>query len=121
MLILNHSIKPLQFVVIESKESIENSLPTDFLILKENLELAKFCFEAGVEYASVITDITKALLLVNLGVKFLITKDLEIAKDLQSLAETYLFDAKILLAITKDEEIKEVAKQGIDGVIFWKF
>ncbi|WP_104722344.1 hypothetical protein [Helicobacter mesocricetorum] len=121
MLILNHFlIKPLEIVLIESKEDIQNSLPTDFLVLEENLELAKFCLESGVEYASIITDITKALLLVNLGVKFLMARDLEMAKDLQHLAETYLFDSKILLVITKDEEIKEAAKQGIDGVIFWK-
>lgn len=122
MLILNHSfINPLQIVLVKNKENIQNSLPTDFLILEENLELAKFCFEAGVEYASVITDITKALLLVNLGVKFLVARDLEMARNLQDLAETYLFDSKILLIISKEEEIKEVAKNGIDGVIFWKF
>lgn len=122
MLILNHPfIKPLQLVLIKSKEDIQNSLPTDFLILDENLELAKFCFEANIEYASMVTDITKALLLVNLGAKFLMTRNLQIARDLQHLAETYLFDSKVLLVISKEEEIKEAAKKGIDGVIFWKF
>ena len=42
------------------------------------------------------------------------------AKELQNLAENYLFDAKVLLCIKEEEEMLEIAKLGIDGVIFWK-
>ena len=79
-----------------------------------------FCYQNGIDYASMIQNIKEALLLVNLGVKFLICEDLEMAKELQNLAENYLFDAKVLLCIKEEEEMLEIAKLGIDGVIFWK-
>ncbi|WP_300795995.1 hypothetical protein [Helicobacter sp. UBA3407] len=37
---------------------------------------------------------------------------------MQKLAETYLFDAKILLCIQEEQEIEKTAECGIDGVIF---
>ncbi|MDE5592069.1 MAG: hypothetical protein K2I63_03835, partial [Helicobacter sp.] len=62
--------------------------------------------------------IVQSLILVGLGVKFFITLDKQMAKELQKLAEHYLFDSKILFAIKDEKTIEEVAKMGIDGVIF---
>ncbi len=121
MLILNHAlISPLQIVCVDSIESLQNTVPSDFLVIQDNLELAKFCHENSVEYASVIENLTQALLLVNLGVKYLICKDLKEAREIQELAENYLFDSKVLWCIAKEGEIPKAAKAGIDGVIFWK-
>ena len=47
-------------------------------------------------------------------------EDLQKAKEIQKLAENYLFDSKVLLCISLDYEIEHAAKAGIDGVIFWK-
>ena len=90
------------------------------MILSVDLKIAQLCDQNGIDYASVIQNIKEALLLVNLGVKFLICEDLEMAKELQNLAENYLFDAKVLLCIKEEEEMLEIAKLRIDGVIFWK-
>lgn len=121
MLILNHSVvSPLEICVVDSLQDIQDSLPSTFLILRGDLKIAQFCYQNGIDYASVIQNIKEALLLVNLGVKFLICEDLEMAKELQNLAENYLFDAKVLLCIKEEEEMLEIAKLGIDGVIFWK-
>ena len=121
MLILNHSVvSPLEICVVDSLQDIQDSLPSAFLILRGDLTIAHFCYHNGLDYASVIQIIKEALLLVNLGVKFLICEDLEMAKELQNLAENYLFDAKVLLCIKEEEEMLEIAKLGIDGVIFWK-
>ena len=121
MLILNHKlINPLKIVYVDSAKAIEKTLPNEFLVINGDLELAKFCYENAVEYASVVRNLTDALLLVNLGVKFLICEDLQKAKEIQKLAENYLFDSKVLLCISLDYEIEHAAKAGIDGVIFWK-
>lgn len=121
MLILNHAlICPLEIIRVDSTESLQNTLPSDFLVVSNNLELAKFCHENSIEYAGVVENLTQALLLVNLGVKYLICEDLERAREMQNLAENYLFDSKILLCITEESEIPKAAKAGIDGVIFWK-
>ena len=119
MLILNHKIlEKLEILEAKNIEQIQNSLPKVFLVLRD-LQLAKYCFENAIPYNAFVENSTKALFFVNLGVKNLITKDLDFAKELQDLAEKYLFDCKILLAIKEENAIKKAAKCGIDGVIFW--
>ncbi|MBX7490914.1 hypothetical protein [Helicobacter turcicus] len=126
MLILNHPlITPLNLVFAKEKEKIQNSLPNDFLILTNRdstklLHLAKYCQDNHLSFSAIPTNTTEALLLINLNVRFLLTNNLEFAKHLQKLAETYLFDAKILLCITQEKQIDSVAEHGIDGVIFAK-
>jgi hypothetical protein len=41
-----------------------------------------------------------------------------LAKTAQNVAENYLFDAKILVLIEKEDEIEELALLGVDGVVF---
>ena len=120
MLILNHELlEKLEIKKIDSIKDVENSLPKAFLIVQD-LQLAKFCFENSIAYCALVEGIKDSLFFVNLGAKYLLTKDLEFAKVLQNLAENYLFDSKILLAIKEESEIEKVAKSGIDGVIFWR-
>ncbi len=124
MLILNHpSLESLNILTINSKEQIAKTLPSDFLVLicdtfTQTLSLARFCCDNTLTYASLVNSVKEALLLVNLNVRFLLCKEIDLAKTLQNLAETYLFDAKILLCIQEEEEIETIAKYGIDGVIF---
>ena len=124
MLILNHPcIQPLNLVCISSQEQITHSLPSDFLVLScdsftQTLALARFCNSNALAYASFVGNIKEALFLVNLNVRFLLCKEISLAKSLQKLAETYLFDAKILLCIQEEQEIEKTAEYGIDGVIF---
>lgn len=124
MLILNHPlITPLDIVIIEETNAIQNTSPKSFLIIKHHhtkvlIELAKYCQDNHISFAAIPNNITEALLLVNLSTRYLLTKDLEFAKRLQSLAETYLFDTKILLSITHESQIQTTANCGIDGVIF---
>lgn len=124
MLILNHpSLESLNILTIDSKEQIAKTLPSDFLVLScdtfaQTLSLAHFCCDNALAYASLVSNIKEALLLVNLNVRFLLCKEIDLAKALQNLAETYLFDAKILVCIQEEEEIETIAKYGIDGVIF---
>ncbi|TLD84023.1 hypothetical protein LS70_004245 [Helicobacter sp. MIT 11-5569] len=124
MLILNHPlISPLNLRIVSSKNAIENSLPSDFLILQcqsfeELLNLANFCKENRVSFSVIPTNIKEALLLVNLNARFLLTKDLTFASTLQKLAEIYLFDTKILFCIQDENAIESTANYGIDGVIF---
>jgi len=41
-----------------------------------------------------------------------------LAKTAQSLADTYLFDSKILVNIEDEKDIEEMALFGVDGVLF---
>ena len=127
MLILNHpQIAPLTLCYVASEEEVEKTLPNDFLILNcdnsaNTLALARLLKENNTSYAATSTSVYEALTLVNLNVRFLLTEDLEMAKTLQKLAETYLFDCKILLCVYdtahRQSEIETAANFGIDGVL----
>ena len=127
MLILNHpQIAPLTLCYVASEEEVEKTLPNDFLILNcdnsaNTLALARLLKENNTSYAAMPTSVYEALTLVNLNVRFLLTEDLEMAKTLQKLAETYLFDCKILLCVYdtahRQSEIETAANFGIDGVL----
>ena len=49
--------------------------------------------------------------------KYIICEE-KIIDTVQKLAETYLFDSKILSYITSENEIEKLAIQGVDGVVF---
>lgn len=118
MIILNHNlISKLNIVNVNSVYDINNTIPSDFLILSD-LTIAKFCHENNIDYAANVGSILDSLLFVNLGVKFLLCDSLSFAKELQKLAEEYLFDCKVLVKIKTDGEIEYIARSGIDGVIF---
>lgn len=124
MLILNHPrIESLNIVYVHSQEQIAQTLPTDFLVLtcdslEQTLALAHYCSNNAITYAKIVTSVKESLLLVNLNVRFLLCTNLNLAQSLQKLAETYLFDAKILFCIQDEEEIEKIAEYGIDGVLF---
>ena len=127
MLILNHpQIAPLTLCYVASEEEVEKTLPNDFLILNcdnsaNTLALARLLKENNTSYAATPASVYEALTLVNLNVRFLLTENLEMAKTLQKLAETYLFDCKILLCVYdtahRQSEIETAANFGIDGVL----
>ena len=126
MLILNHPcIESLNIVCVHSQNQIAQTLPTDFLVLtcdslEKTLTLAHYCSNNAITYSKIVTSVKESLLLVNLNVRFLLCTNLNLAQSLQKLAETYLFDAKILFCIQDEEEIEKIAKYGIDGGLFAK-
>ncbi|PZT48667.1 hypothetical protein B6S12_02165 [Helicobacter valdiviensis] len=119
MIILNHSLlETLEIKLINTKEELENTLPSDFLVIG-SLELAKFAKLQGIDYAFLGDGVTKALMASSLGAKYLLCKKLVFAKQMQKIAENYLLDMKIISIIHDEKEIEEIATDGIDGVIFW--
>ncbi len=61
----------------------------------------------------------KEAVLANLnGVKYGVCDSLDLAKELQSLAQDYLFDTRILLYIATDAEFDAALKARLDGVIW---
>lgn len=52
------------------------------------------------------------------GVKFIVCDNLSLAKQLQSMADDYLFDSKIALIVGNDEELSSAIDARIDAVIW---
>ena len=55
------------------------------------------------------------------GVKFVVCNNLSLAKELQSLADDYLFDSKIAFIVKSDEELSLAIDARIDAVICENF
>lgn len=55
------------------------------------------------------------------GVKFVVCNNLSLAKQLQSVADDYLFDSKIVLIVESDEELSSAIDARIDAVICENF
>ena len=52
-----------------------------------------------------------------INARYIVCKDMNLAKDMQKIADNYMFDSKILLLIKNRDMLEEVALNEIDGVI----
>jgi hypothetical protein len=106
------------FFVVKNEKDISCTSTNALLQLEPlscSLPLAKYCQRNGLRYALETKSIEEALLGNLLQATYLIcNKTLAVA--LMPIAQYYLFDTQILVLIKKDE-IEEMAKVGVDGVI----
>jgi len=121
MIILGHPDIPFDpLYYVEKIEEISKTPPNSTLWLGAFLsskELVKHCHKNHINYAVLAESINDALFANALEAKYILA-DITIASKVQKIAETYLFDAKILVPVTNENEMVRVADFGIDGVIF---
>jgi len=116
----NRYIQCDDFVSVDSIDEIQNTPSNSTLIFSYDLEIMSYCCSNKLPYAVFISDITEAIFGNNLGAKYLITGKAH-SFEVQKVAENYMFDSKVLVVIEGDVMIEEIAKNGIDGVIYNKF
>ncbi|MDD2699129.1 MAG: hypothetical protein PHF17_10040 [Arcobacteraceae bacterium] len=104
--------------VHEIKDIVHTSSNTTLLFFY-NLDLMEYCFKNTLPYAVILNSIQEAVFANNLGAKYLITDEHK-SKTIQTVAENYMFDSKVLSIIDGIEMIENVAINGIDGVIYKK-
>jgi len=121
MLLFGHRfIESENFYHITSREAIKNTPPSSTLFLEfseTNLDLINYAFKNSVSFALSINNVRELIYASSLNAKFIVV-DKELAKTAQSIAENYLFDAKILVTLEDEDEIEEMAMLGLDGAIF---
>lgn len=121
MLFFGHPfIASAHFYHIYDVESIAKT-PSNALLFvvfdEKNLDLIAYMRENRLHFALEVASLKEALFAEQLGARYIIT-DESLVKSVQSAAEHYLFDAKILCRIHEEEMIERCAKEGIDGVIY---
>ena len=82
-----------------------------------NLDLVEYANANSLAFALSAKDVNELIYGAALNAKYLIVKK-ELAKTAQKIAESYLFDAKVLVRIEDEDEIEEMAILGIDGALF---
>jgi nicotinate-nucleotide pyrophosphorylase len=121
MRIIGHQwIESPQFITIYAKEDIANTQANSILLfndLSSMIDEIRYCFKEGLAFGLRVDNLNDALLAYNLNAKYLIVIP-KLAKELQKIAQQYLFDTQILVEINSAKKIEKYAQMGIDGVIF---
>ncbi|MRJ02779.1 MAG: hypothetical protein GXO19_02815 [Epsilonproteobacteria bacterium] len=116
MIILNHpKIPGPKLVPVESREEIGRVPASSIPLLPFDLDLLAYCQREGIRYGVTISSIKEAVYSNALGASYLICPTLSLARQVEEVAENYLFDGKVIVTI--DERlIEEAIGAGIDGV-----
>ena len=123
MKIFGHPWLPTEkFYPVASIDDIAKTPANSTVLLSPlsfSLELAHYCNKNSISYLLEVRNIKDALFANQMGCTYILTEK-SLAKELMPIAQNYLFDTQILAKIKDESEIEELAKDGIDGVIFAK-
>jgi len=121
MLIFGHPwVQTPQFRKVFSLEDIKQISSEEVILLEplsDSIALAQYCQTNQKIFAVTVNTITEALFANALGSHYIVCQN-EDAIKIQSIAQEYLFDTKVLTLITSEKEIQKMAEHTIDGVIF---
>jgi len=121
MLIFGHPwVQTPQFRKVFSLEDIKQISSEEVILLEplsDSITLAQYCQTNQKSFAVTVNTITEALFANALSSHYIVCQN-EDAIKIQSIAQEYLFDTKILTLITSEKEIQKMAEHTIDGVIF---
>jgi len=113
-------IESPEFITVESKEEIANTQANSILLfedIKKSLKTIQYSQKEGLPFAVRISTINNTIFAYNLGANYLLVTP-QLAKEIQDIAQQYLFDTQIIVEIQNETEIEKYAQMGIDGVIF---
>ncbi len=121
MLIIGHPHLPFEPLYhIDGIEAIAHTPAGSTLLFAwstDNIDLARHCSANDLPFALEAATLKDALFAENAGARFILVEP-SLAKSVQKIAETYLFDAKILARTEDESQIEPIAYEGVDGVIF---
>lgn len=119
MIILGHPLIPFKpLYKVTNIDQINETTPNATVLFDFfNEELLKYVTSEGLSFALRVKSIKEACLSNALKADFIVV-DETIASEIQTIANEYLFDTKVLLHVNKDNQIENAAKNSIDGVIF---
>ena len=121
MLIFGHPwVQTPPFKKVFSQEDIAKVSSEEIILLEplsDSISLAQYCQIQQKRFAVTVNTITEALFANALGSRYIICQQ-EDAIKIQSIAQEYLFDTKVLTLITSEKEIRKMAEHSIDGVLF---
>ncbi len=121
MLIFGHRfIQSKSFYHIQSIDAIPNTPPSSTLYIpfdEQNLDIINYLTLNQITFALEVSSITEVMYASSLGASYIIVTK-EILTMAQNIANSYLFDAKILIMIEDESEIQEMALLGVDAVLF---
>lgn len=121
MILFGHPYVPSErFYHIESVEAVRHTPANSVVALffsPANLDIIRYLRENGVRFALFVDNPGDAVIAENLRASYLIIHPKEGAA-VQTVAEHYLFDAKVLGYIDDPQKLEELIDLRLDGAIF---
>lgn len=121
MILIGHPYIPYEaFERIERQEDISQTAPHAVVLFdfnKENISLCHYAKDREVDFALFVESDRDIILASALGAAYIIC-DRSLVEVAQTFADTYMFDAKILLFASEEKDIAYAAKKSIDGILF---
>jgi hypothetical protein len=118
MIIIGDKLVPFEDIqYIQNVENIKDTKANSTIIFNYDELVLKYCYENEISLAVVVTSIKETIYCNSLNVKYIISEK-ELAKEIQKIADNYMYDSKILAIIDSNEEFEEIVKDEIDGVIY---
>ncbi|MDN5106381.1 hypothetical protein PJV93_04190 [Aliarcobacter butzleri] len=118
MLVIGDKLIPFENIFfISSIQDIKNTKANSTLIFNYDEILLKYVSENSISSAVIVTSIKEAIYANCLGAKYIISKQ-NLAKEIQKIADNYMFDSKNLAIIKSNDEFEQIAKNEIDGAIY---
>ncbi len=105
------------FDYIDSIMDIEHTQANSTLIFNYDENLLVYARKNHLNSAVIVSSIKEAIYCNALKCDYIIC-DKKLMKNIQKVAENYMFDSKVLAIIEDSEEIEKVALSEIDGVIY---
>ena len=118
MILIGDKLVPFEDIfLIKNIKDIENTKANSTVLFDFNEEILIYCYKNELASAVIVNSIKEAIYCNNLNVKYIISEK-ELAIELQKVADNYMYDSKILAIIDSNEELEQVAKLEIDGIIY---
>ncbi len=119
MLILGHElINSDVFYKINNFDEVKKTASNSIVIIKFDGKLILELIKNKVKFAVLVDNLKEAIFSESLKAKYIIANNLNLAIEIQKLADNYLYDSKNIFIINSDDELETVAKNKIDGVLY---
>ena len=102
---------------ISNIDDIKSTKSNNTLLIDFNFDIMKYCQKNGLNYIVKVSTIQEVIYANSLDAMFMVA-DQDIVIQAQQMANHYIFDTKILIAIDSSSDIEWVAFKEIDGAIY---
>ena len=118
MIIIGDKLIPFENIqYIQNAENIKDTKANSTIIFNYNEEILKYSYENELPVAVIVKSIKEAIYCNSLNAKYIIS-EINLAVQIQKIADNYMYDSKNLVIIDSNEEFENITKNEIDGVIY---
>ena len=118
MILIGDDLVPYgQISFISNIEQINSTKANSTILFNYDEVLLKYAYENELSSAVIIKSIKDAIYCNNLNVKYIISEKV-LSKQIQKIADNYMYDSKNLAIIDSNDEFEEIAITEIDGIIY---